>query len=123
MEVLPCSQKPLHEERRFHQVSTVIEHAKHWHRLSSASVHVVRPGTVVTLRVFKKSDNLAQPLNSLVPRDEAPIYAHNQGSDGESARAGGHDAVVARNVLASHARVRISSFPVIMETGLLQHGE
>src|SRR4029077_16721732 len=99
--------------------STVIEHAKHRHRLSSASVHVVRPGSVVTLGVFKKSHNLAQPLDSLFPRDEAPIHAHNQGGDGESARAGGNDAVVARNVLASHARVRIPSFPVITEAGLL----
>src|SRR5258707_3081749 len=70
VEVLPGGEKPLHQERRFHQVSTVVEHAKYWHGFSRASVYVMGPGSVIALRVFQEADDPGEALNSFFSRDE-----------------------------------------------------
>ena len=43
--------------------------------------------------------------------------------DAEPTGAGRNHAIVSRNAFACHAGVRIRSFPVVLEAGLLQHGK
>src|SRR5258706_15998459 len=62
VEVLPGGEKPLHQERRFHQVPTVVEHAKHGHAFSGFSVHVMGPCSVIALRVLQEADNPGEGL-------------------------------------------------------------
>jgi len=66
VKILSCDKKAFHQERCFHQVSAVIEHAKHWQRLASAAVHKVGPGAVVALARFRGSRQSSRD----VPRPE-----------------------------------------------------
>src|SRR5260370_36047367 len=62
-EVLPGGEKPLRQDRRFHQVSTVVAHAKHGHAFSGFSVHVMGHCTMLALRVFQDCDDTGAVLD------------------------------------------------------------
>src|SRR6266852_2664594 len=103
VKILTRDEKSFHQERRFHQVPAVIEHAEHRHRLPGTTVHKVRPSPVIALCAFEKTDNLRDTLNPLFARDEPAIYADYKGGDAKPARSGCNDSVISGNVLAGHA--------------------
>ncbi len=78
---------------------------------------------MVAICVFKETDNLREPLNALLARDESTIHANDQGSDSKATCAGGNDAIISGDALAGHARVGIGTIPVVAEAGRLQHGK
>src|SRR5450755_153497 len=73
--------------------------------------------------MFEKAYDFRQPFNALRVCDETAIYSDDQRGDSHTARAGRDEAIVARNIFASHPRVRVSALPVVVKTGFLQHRE
>src|SRR5580700_8734178 len=94
VEILASGEKPLHQERCFHQVATIVECSKNRHGSASASVHVVRPCAVVALCPFQESHDLGKPLNSLLSSDEAALHADYQRSNSKTASAGRDHAII-----------------------------
>src|SRR5437016_10470072 len=80
-EVLSGGEQSFHQERRFHQVSAVVEHAEDRHRLARASVHVMRPGAVIALRVFQELDDLRQPLEGIHSLYQTAVHLYSQQRD------------------------------------------
>ena len=123
MEVLTRGEQALHEKRGFDEVAAVVEHAEDGHGLAGVAIHVVRPGAVIALGVFEEVDDLCQALDAFGARNEFAIDADHERHDAEAAGAGGDDTFIAGNVFAGHAGVGIGAFPVVVEAGVLHHGE
>src|SRR5215472_16770396 len=47
--ILARGQQAFHEKGGLHEVATVVKHAKDRHRLAGASLHVMRPRSVIAL--------------------------------------------------------------------------
>ena len=76
---------------------------------------------MISLGAFQKANDLRETLDSLCARNEAAVYADYQGGDPHPARTCRDNAVVSRNIFASHSRVRVGSIPVVVEGSFLQH--
>lgn len=121
VKILARRQQALHQEGSLDQVSAVVEHPEHRHGTARVAVHVVRPRSVIALGVCEEVDDLCQPLRTLFAGNEAAIDANDERHDAEPARPGGDDSLIAGNIFARHAGVRIGPFPVVLEARLLQH--
>src|SRR5215470_19766921 len=78
VKALPGREQALHQERRFDQVSTVIKCAKYRHGLSGIAIHVVRPGTVVSICRLQKTHDLEEAVNGLLASNELAVSARYQ---------------------------------------------
>src|SRR5215469_102083 len=123
IEVLARGEQTFHQESRFDKITGIVEHAKQGQRLSGSAIHKMRPYSVVARRLFEEGNDLCQPLEALLARNETSMDTHDDCHDAEAARAGGDDTIVAWSVLQSHSRLRVRGLPVVAETGFLQHGE
>ena len=76
---------------------------------------------MVALRALQKTYDLREPLDALLACDESAIDSDHQRHDCEPAGSGSDNTIIPGNIFASHSRVRIRSFPVVVKARFLQH--
>src|SRR5437667_5770260 len=122
--ILARSEQTFHEEGRLHQVPAVVKHAEDGECFARLTIHEVGPGAVIAGSLLKEIYDLHQPLGSFLASDEPAVHADDEGHDAETGGTGSHDPVIAGNAFAYGAGNGMgAAFPVVAETGFLQHGK